>query len=115
MSCKNVMQDCRAFTNYEPNCALNEYIQMKYGINNSTAYRLFLQRNGAELQQLMQKKTEFQNATGCNCVKAHPPHDEEVNPVPYDANKNEKVMKYHPLPNAPGKGRWNMHGGKMCY
>lgn len=76
-SCKNVMQDCRAFTDYNPNCALNEYIKTKYGIQNSTEYRLFLQRNACQVMGDLRKQSENDNPTGCKCNYLHPPHDFE--------------------------------------
>ena len=48
MSCKNVMQDCRAFTDYTPNCQLNEYFKFKYAPGSSSEYRMWLQRNACK-------------------------------------------------------------------
>lgn len=76
-SCKNVMQDCRAFTDYNPNCALNEYIKQKHNIVNSTEYRLYLQRNACKIMGELKKNSEFENPTGCKCNYLHPPHDYE--------------------------------------
>jgi hypothetical protein len=77
-SCKNAMQDCRAFTDYSPNCALNEYIKTQNGANNSTEYRLFLQRNACSIMGQLKNRSESENPTGCKCDSQnsqHPPHD----------------------------------------
>ena len=76
-SCKNAMQDCRAFTDYNPNCALNEYIRSQYGVTNSTEYRLFLQRNACRVMGQLKNQSESENPTGCKCTYLHPPHDYE--------------------------------------
>lgn len=76
-SCKNAMQDCRAFTDYNPNCALNEHLKTKFGIQNSTEYRLYLQRHACQIMGEMRKQSEAENPTGCNCNYMHPPHDYE--------------------------------------
>ena len=76
-SCKNAMQDARAFTDYNPNCALNEYIRQKHGIVNSTEYRLFLQRNACKVMGELKQNSEFDNPTGCACNYNHKPHNYE--------------------------------------
>jgi hypothetical protein len=45
---KFVMSDARAFTDYNPNCDLNNIIQKKYNVNNAS-YRAFLQQNAEKL------------------------------------------------------------------
>jgi len=76
-SCKNVMSDARAFTDYNPNCALNEFVKRKYNIVNSTEYRLFLQRNACKIMGELKQNSEFDNPTGCKCNYNHIPHDFE--------------------------------------
>ena len=109
-SCKNVMEDCRSFTDYNPNCALNESIKQKHNIKNSTEYRLYLQRHACQIMGDMKKKGADDNATGCKCNYNHPPHDMEhdrlysrqVSPTEaYEKNKdfNKPLCAY-------GKGEW---------
>lgn len=38
-------------TSWEPNCAMNAAIQRKYKLNNSHAYRYFIQNNGDQVTQ----------------------------------------------------------------
>ena len=38
------------FTDFNPNCSLNEYIQKKYNTGNSHEYRYFLQKNANNLR-----------------------------------------------------------------
>ena len=45
---KFVMSDARAFTDYNPNCDLNNIIQKKYNVDNVN-YRAFLQQNAEKL------------------------------------------------------------------
>ena len=47
---KYAMSDSRAFTNYLPNCELNNSIQKNYNINNAQEYRHFLQKNADKLR-----------------------------------------------------------------
>ena len=42
---KFVMSDARVFTDYNPNCELNNALQKKYNLKNSHEYRSFLQKN----------------------------------------------------------------------
>lgn len=48
---KFVMSDARAFTDYNPNCELNNALQKKYKISNSHQYRAFLQNNAEKVMQ----------------------------------------------------------------
>lgn len=103
MSCKNAMQDGRAFTDYTPNCSQNEFIQhgAPYHLNTNTQYRLYLQRHGAELMEWNRARAVTQNATGCRCDFGHPPHHQEYNPKPYNPNDTTTIMKYHQGPVTP--------------
>ena len=47
---KYAMSDSRAFTNFLPNCELNNSIQKRYNINNAQEYRNFLQKNADKLR-----------------------------------------------------------------
>lgn len=112
MSCKNAMQDGRAFTDYTPNCSMNEFYQHMNKVNNSTEYRLFLQRHARALINDKRSRSERQNVTGCKCMYQHPPHDKEWNPKPYDTNDTSYLMKYHigqVTPFAHGQNRWASH------
>jgi hypothetical protein len=46
---KYAMSDSRSFTNFLPNCELNNSIQKKYNISNAQEYRIFLQKNASQL------------------------------------------------------------------
>ena len=112
MSCKNSMSDGRAFTDYTPNCSLNEFLQSgsQYGLNTNTQYRLYLQRHGGELMDYMRARSVTQNATGCRCDFGHPPHNEEYNPSPYNPNDTQTIMNYHKgemTPFAHSQSAWN--------
>ena len=112
MSCKNVMQDCRAFTSYQPNCQLNEYYKNKYAPGSSSEYRMFLMRNACNIMDQERKRSQDnnQNPTGCKCNYNHPPHDTPSQvkyhwrPSPgFLAQKNKDFNR--PI-SAPGQGRW---------
>lgn len=109
-SCKNVMEDCRAFTDYNPNCALNEYIKNKHNIVNSTEYRLFLQRNACQIMGELKKNSEFQSPSDCKCNYMHPPHDYEHDRL-YSRSMTPSESYVHNMGiNKPicqyGKGTW---------
>lgn len=74
-SCKNAMQDCRAFTDYQPNCQLESYLQSKYAPGSSSEYRQFLQNNACSLMKELRERQGFVNPTGCQCNYNHAPHD----------------------------------------
>jgi len=46
---KFAMSDARVFTDYNPNCEMNNTIQNKYKIMNSQHYRHFLQKNADKI------------------------------------------------------------------
>lgn len=48
---KYTMSDGREFTDYNPSCSLNDFIQKKYGLTNSHEYRYFLQKNADKVMQ----------------------------------------------------------------
>jgi len=100
MSCKNAMHDGRAFTDYTPNCSMNEFLEPMQ-LNSNTQYRQFLQRNAEQLMDGLRRRAITQNATGCNCDFGHPPHRLEYNPQPYDPNDTNYIMKYHMGPVTP--------------
>jgi hypothetical protein len=109
-SCKYVMQDARAFTDYSPNCQMNEYVKNKYAPGSSSEYRMFLQRNGCSIMKELRERNGFVNPSGCNCNFSHPPHSQAETiryswqpSATYLANKysdfNQPIM-------APG-GKWS--------
>lgn len=60
---KFVMSDARAFTDYNPNCDLNNIIQKRYKVDNAN-YRSFLQSNA---EKLMQDSFSPETKTGALC------------------------------------------------
>lgn len=46
---KFVMNDARTFTDYQSSCIMEEYLQKKYKITNSHAYRAYLQKNAEQI------------------------------------------------------------------
>ena len=112
-SCKNAMQDCRAFTDYNPNCALNEHLKNTAGVTNSTEYRLYLQRNACKVMAELKQSSEFDNPSGCKCNYLHPPHDYESDRLyskqlsPTEAYARTKDFN-KPLCSY-GKGEWNKY------
>ncbi len=114
MSCKNVMQDCRAFTDYTPNCQMNEYLKYKYAPGSSSEYRHFLINNACKIMEEMRQRSidNNKNPTGCECKCnfSHPPHSAEYQAkyhwqpnATWIQNKNKDFNK--PIP-APSQGRW---------
>lgn len=75
-SCKYVMHDGRAFTDYSPNCQMNEYVKGKYAPGSSSEYRMFLQRNGTAVMREMRERNGFVSPTNCQCSFGHSPHSE---------------------------------------
>lgn len=112
MSCKNVMHDGRAFTDYQPNCQLNEAIKSQYVPGSSSEYRMFLQRNACRIMDEMRKSSsgDCVNPTGCVCNYNHPPHD-PAHTVKYSWSPSagflhRKNSPFNQCVPAPGKGRW---------
>lgn len=112
MSCLNNMQDCRAFTDYTPNCQMNEYYKNKYAPGSSSEYRQFMMHNACRIMDEERKKSmeNAENPTGCKCNYNHPPHDTPSTtkyhwkPSPgFLAQKNKDFNR--PLP-ALGMGKW---------
>lgn len=114
MSCKNVMQDCRAFTDYTPNCQLNESLKYKYAPGASSEYRHFLQMNACQIMDELRQRSvnNNKNPTGCECKCnfSHPPHD-TPHKVKYQWQPSATWLQHknkdfnQPLP-SPGSGRW---------
>ena len=51
-SCPPRMDDGRHFTDYRPNCFVNNLIQSQNNITDSYKYRMFLQENASKLMEL---------------------------------------------------------------
>ena len=66
---KFVMSDARVFTDYNPNCELNNYIQKKYNITNAHEYRAFLQKNAEKIIEDNAKCFEQKDCKLCPVCK----------------------------------------------
>jgi len=66
---KFVMSDGRMFTDYQPSCDLNNYIQNKYQIKNSHEYRIFLQKNAEQIMKDMTQCNEGTESKICPICK----------------------------------------------
>ncbi len=71
-----VMQDARAFTDYTPNCQMNEYFKGKYAPGASSEYRMFLQHNACSIMKETREMNGFINPSGSSCHMGHPPHEQ---------------------------------------
>jgi hypothetical protein len=108
------MQDSgRVFTDYSPNCQMNEWIKNKYAQGSSSEYRLFLQHNACKIMdELRQRSTQScdLNMQGCVCNFSHPPHDTphkvkfEWRPSP--GFLAEKYKHFNGCLPAPSPGNW---------
>lgn len=68
---KFVMSDARVFTDYNPNCELNNIIQKNYNVTNSNEYRNFLQNNAEQLIKDFSKNASLPECSLCPvCKKA---------------------------------------------
>lgn len=68
-SCPAQMSDGRIFTDYGPNCELNNNIQSDHNIKNSYVYRQYLIQNGTALIN----KNRTLNATKNGCAGCNNP------------------------------------------
>ncbi len=63
----------RFATSYIPECVMNEKIKNSVGIKDNYAYRMYLQRNGAELAQNNDVEAKKQSiidlGSNCDCAK----------------------------------------------
>lgn len=113
MSCKNTNQyNGRGFTDYQPNCQLNEYIKNKYAQGSSSEYRLFLQHNACKIMDELRQRSSGQcsNPTGCVCNYNHPPHDAPSTVKymwqPSAGFLGQKNADFNNCIPAAGMGRW---------
>lgn len=58
-----LMADGRHFTDYRPNCLLNNNIQIENTISDSYNYKLFLIRNAEKIIEINRKKSELINGS----------------------------------------------------
>ena len=61
------------FTDFNPSCSLNAFLQSKYNTKNSHEYRYYLQHNADKIQEFF-AKCAIRNYNACticpNCQKA---------------------------------------------
>ena len=91
-NCPPRMNDGRQFTDYRPNCYVNNLIRMTNSIPGSYEYRQFLINNAEDLMQV--NREYIQEKSGCHPCNAKPVplHREcDVNLV----NMNCKVVNPH--------------------
>ena len=67
VGCKNALSDGRAFTNYSPNCVINQDIRMMANLKNSRDYRHFLQHNATSLMERERKMAYANSWNHCHC------------------------------------------------
>ena len=58
------MSDARAFTNYLPNCQLNNMMSTNKGFSNNVEYKEYIQKNAEEVMN--QFSTEPRGKVDCN-------------------------------------------------
>ena len=63
-NCAPMMQDGRQFTDYRPNCHINNSIAVDNGVQSAYEYRMFLQRNGAKVMGI--NKDYNKRMSDCN-------------------------------------------------
>jgi len=64
---KFAMSDGRAFTDYRPNCMVNEKLQQGSGMENSREYRMYLQQNASKIIAANQMKAQSRHKASCAC------------------------------------------------
>ena len=62
--CPPIMADARHFTDYRPNCQLNNVIRANNSIVNSNQYRNFLTNNATKIMDMNRTHTTKKNACG---------------------------------------------------
>jgi len=68
------MNDGRQFTDYNPSCALNNFLQQKYNVQNVHEYKNYLQKNALEIQKeflkcAIESSDENQHVVNCPVCK----------------------------------------------
>lgn len=69
--CPPRMDDGRHFTNYQPNCYVNNLLQENNGLHNSFQTRMFLTHNATQMMELNRKEACSKNC----CGPCQPPYD----------------------------------------
>jgi len=64
---KFVAEDARAFTDYRPNCQINDNIQRGSGQMNEREYRMYLQHNAAKMIEQNRMKADASHKMNCHC------------------------------------------------
>lgn len=64
---KYIMSDGRAFTDYQPNCVINDYLQKKYEIDDPHQYRHFLQKNSEQVKKELLSCSPFHQIQKHSC------------------------------------------------
>lgn len=79
VGCRNSMADGRVFTDYRPDCRMNQLIRYAFNINNSRDYREFLQQNAEKLRN-MDRVIAARNASSyCNCDRSFVNYGHDLN------------------------------------
>jgi len=69
--CEPINGNPRFITNYTPNRTFNQYIRFKNGIHNSTEFRQFLQKNGGQIINNLNKPESYLDNIGFLKYKAN--------------------------------------------
>jgi hypothetical protein len=102
------MADGRHFTDYRPNCFLNNRIQVENDITNSYDMRLFLTRNAEKLMELNKKNSYVMNGS-IECKK--PYNQGTMLPEESKVVCNSQTCKVvHNYDNGLGMGRMYVEG-----
>ena len=97
------MADGRHFTDYRPNCHINNIIRAGNNVMNSFQYRTFLTRNADELMNINRSYASMKNASGPCKEPYHSVNTlPEVNKVKCDKN-NCEIIGFDPK--GMGQGR----------
>jgi hypothetical protein len=67
IGCKNSQPGYYVFTDFNPNCKLNEQYQLSYGRCNTHNYRQFLQHNALSLMNGNRLEAEANSWNYCHC------------------------------------------------
>ena len=63
------MSDGRIFTNYLPNCQINNTISSQNGFLNNVDYKQFIQQNSEEVMKVFTSSTKKDSILPCSNVK----------------------------------------------
>ncbi len=97
------MSDGRHFTDYRPNCHINNIIRTSNNVMNSFQYRTFLTRNASELIDINRSYANMKNGSGPCKEPYHSVNTlPEINKVKCNSN-NCEIIGFDP--NGLGQGR----------